>query len=92
MSASNQTRCAVVLTSTKGEPVVLDVPPAPKKTSIFGSAIDISREPLADIGPAGSDERKAGRYLFLPPGYQGEPHLHATLYRDARSSSNHCAN
>jgi hypothetical protein len=92
MSASNQTRFAVVLTSTKGEPDVLDVPPAPERTSIFGSAIDISREPLADIGPAGSDEGKAGRYLFLPPGYQGEPHLHAALFMDARSFSNHWAN
>ena len=26
-----------------------------------------------DVGPSGEDAGKGGRYLFLPPGYQGTP-------------------
>jgi hypothetical protein len=72
LTANNQTPYATVLMSTKEGPVVLDVPPASERTAIFGSAIDIWQEPLADIGPAGTDEGTGGRYLFLPPGYEGE--------------------
>jgi hypothetical protein len=70
LTANNQTPYATVLMSTKDGPVVLDIPAASERTTIFGSAIDIWQEPVADIGPAGTDEGKGGRYLFLPPGYK----------------------
>jgi hypothetical protein len=71
LTANNQTPYAAIFLTTKDGPVILDVPPATKRTAIFGSAIDIWQVPVADIGPAGTDEGKGGRYLFLPPGYEG---------------------
>ena len=70
LTANNQTPYAVIVLTTKDGPVVLDVPPATERTAIFGSAVDIWQEPVADIGPAGEDQGKGGRYLFLPPGYE----------------------
>ena len=70
LTANNQTGYATILMSTKDGPVVLDVPPASKRAAIFGSAVDIWEVPVADMGPAGLDQGKGGKYLFLPPGYQ----------------------
>jgi len=67
LTANNQTPYAVVIMNTKAGPVVLS-----DRTAIFGSAIDIWQVPVADIGPAGTDQGKGGRYLFLPPGYEGK--------------------
>ena len=53
--------------------MVLEVPPAIDKTVFFGSAIDSWQVPLADIGGTGDDAGKGGKYLFLPPGYDGKP-------------------
>jgi len=72
ITANNQTPYAAIFLTTRDGPVILDVPPATKRTAIFGSAIDVWQVPLADIGPAGADEGKGGRYLFLPPGYKGD--------------------
>jgi len=72
ITANNQTPYASVYISTKEGPVVLEVPPASKQTAIFGSAINVWQVPVADIGPAGMDQGKGGKYLFLPPGYDGE--------------------
>lgn len=72
LTPNNQTPYATIHLTTKQGPVVLDIPPASARTAIFGSAVDVWQEPVADIGPAGIDQGKGGRYLFLPPGYQGE--------------------
>jgi len=48
-------------------PVVLEIPPA-DEGSITGSMMDCWQSPLEDAGPAGADEGKGGKYLFLPPG------------------------
>lgn len=72
LTANNQTPYAVVILNTLDGPMVLDVPPATNRTAIFGSAVDIWQVPVADIGPAGVDQGKGGRYLFLPPGYEGD--------------------
>lgn len=71
VTANNQTPYASVFLTTNDGPVVLEVPPATKRTAIFGSAIDVWQVPVVDIGPAGTDQGKGGRYLFLPPGYEG---------------------
>jgi len=71
VTANNQTPYASIFLTTKDGPVVLEVPPATKRTAIFGSAIDVWQVPIVDIGPAGTDQGKGGRYLFLPPGYEG---------------------
>jgi len=72
LTANNQTPYASVFLNTQDGPVVLDIPPASDRTAIFGSAVDIWQEPVVDIGPAGEDEGKGGKYVFYPPGYEGK--------------------
>lgn len=72
MTPNNQTPYVSVHLNTKDGPVVLEIPPASDRTAIFGSATDVWQVPVADIGPAGLDQGKGGRYLFLPPGHDGE--------------------
>ena len=72
LTANNQTGYATILMTTKKGPVVLDIPPASDRAMIFGSAVDIWEVPVADMGPAGSDQGRGGKYLFLPPAYEGE--------------------
>jgi len=52
-------------------PVVLDIPPA-DEGSITGTIMDLWQTPLEDVGPAGVDKGKGGKYLILPPGYNDE--------------------
>src|SRR4029079_12908941 len=50
-------------------PMVIDIPPA-DEGSITGSIMDCWQTPLEDVGPAGVDKGKGGKYLILPPGYK----------------------
>lgn len=50
-------------------PIVIEIPPA-DEGSINGTIMDMWQMPLEDIGPAGVDKGKGGKYLVLPPGYQ----------------------
>lgn len=72
ITPNNQTPYVSIHLSTKDGPVILDIPAASEKVAIFGSATDVWQVPVADIGPAGTDAGKGGRYLFLPPGYNGK--------------------
>ena len=49
-------------------PVVFEIPPADKGT-IVGSVDDAWQTAIEDVGPAGVDKGKGGKYLILPPGY-----------------------
>lgn len=51
-------------------PLVLEMPPA-VGVGLFGSILDAWQVPLADVGPAGEDAGKGGKYLILPPHYDG---------------------
>ena len=51
-------------------PMVIEIPPA-DGGSITGSIMDCWQTPLEDVGPAGVDKGKGGKYLILPPGYPG---------------------
>lgn len=53
---------------TTDGPVVLEIPPA-DGGSITGSIDDAWQCAIADVGPAGSDAGKGGKYLILPPDY-----------------------
>jgi len=57
-------------TKTVG-PVVLEIPRA-DGGSITGSVDDAWQASLEDVGPAGVDKRKGGKYLILPPNYQDQ--------------------
>jgi hypothetical protein len=61
--------------------VILDVPPASEKTIFFGTVIDAWQLPLVDVGPAGEDAGKGGKYLVLPPGYNKLVLLGYLVYR-----------
>ncbi|WP_245298463.1 DUF1254 domain-containing protein [Sinorhizobium sp. A49] len=49
-------------------PVVLEIPPAGDGI-INGTIMDAWQMPLEDVGPAGVDEGKGGKYLIPPPGH-----------------------
>jgi hypothetical protein len=50
-------------------PLVLEIPPA-DEGSITGSVDDCWQTALEDVGPAGVDKGKGGKYLILPPGHK----------------------
>jgi hypothetical protein len=49
--------------------MVLEIPAADDDGSITGSIDDGWQNALEDVGPAGADKGKGGKYLILPPGY-----------------------
>src|ERR1700754_1179754 len=49
-------------------PMVLETPAA-DEGSITGSVMDCWQTPLEDVGPAGVDKGRGGKYLILPPGH-----------------------
>jgi hypothetical protein len=51
-------------------PIVLEIPPA-DEGSITGTVMDAWQQALEDVGPAGVDQGKGGKYLILPPGFKG---------------------
>jgi hypothetical protein len=53
-------------------PIVLEIPPAGDEGSITGSIMDAWQAALEDVGPAGADKGKGGKYLILPPDYKGK--------------------
>ena len=52
-------------------PMVLEIDP-PDGGSITGTIMDAWQSALENLGPAGVDKGKGGRYLILPPGYKGK--------------------
>ena len=56
-------------TKTAGA-MVLEIPPA-GDGSITGTIMDCWQSALEDVGPAGVDKGKGGRYLILRPGHKG---------------------
>jgi hypothetical protein len=55
---------------TSAGPVVLEIPPAEDDAVIVGSVDDAWQNALEDVGPAGVDKGKGGKYLITPPGYK----------------------
>jgi hypothetical protein len=51
-------------------PMVLEIPPAGEEGSITGSIDDAWQMALEDVGPAGVDKGKGGKYVILPPDYK----------------------
>ena len=51
----------------KDGPTVVEVPPG-----VLGVFNDMYFRYIADIGAAGQDKGKGGKYLVLPPGYEGD--------------------
>ncbi|GII98849.1 hypothetical protein Slu03_12270 [Sediminihabitans luteus] len=54
-------------------PVVLEIPAATDDgAAIIGSVMDGWQVPLEDVGKAGVDQGAGGRYLILPPAFEGD--------------------
>ena len=53
---------------TKDGPIIIEVPPADDGV-INGTIMDSWQTPLEDVGPAGADNGKGGKYLIVPPDY-----------------------
>lgn len=67
-------------------PVVVEVPAATEKTSLYGQVVDAWQATIAGVGPAGADKGAGGKYLFIPPDYQdaipeGYFPIRSTTYR-----------
>jgi hypothetical protein len=55
----------------KDGPVVVEILAA-VNAGLLGSMVDAWDEPMTDIGPAGEDQGKGGKYLLLPPDFKGD--------------------
>lgn len=58
------------LYDTRQGPVVLEIPPVEGVSSLTGSLDDGWQTAIEDIGPAGVDKGKGGKYLILPPNHK----------------------
>lgn len=56
--------------NVKDGPIVIDIPPA-VGGSFAGNIVNAWQMPLEDVGPEGADKGKGGKYVILPPGYEG---------------------
>jgi len=72
LTANDVTAYAWGTLSSADGPIVLEVPPASEKVSYFGTIVNAWDQPIEDVGPPGRDGGKGGKYLLLPPGYDGE--------------------
>jgi len=59
-------------TDLRTGPIVLEMPAATEKASLFGQIVDAWQVTIADVGPSGQDQGKGGKYLLLPAGYDKE--------------------
>ena len=66
LTPNTQTATLWAFLDLKDGPVVVEVPPG-----VLGLADDMWMHYIVDLGLAGPDNGKGGRYLFLPPGYDG---------------------
>lgn len=69
LTANSNTAYISAFTDLRNGPVVLEVPATSEKASLYGQIVDAWQVTIADIGPAGVDRGKGGKYLLIPPGY-----------------------
>ena len=72
LTANNVVPYLCAAMNTTDGPIVVEVPSASDKAKFFGSMVDAWDYPFVDVGPAGGDKGKGGKFLLLPPGYEGE--------------------
>ena len=68
LTANDTTIYAFVNIDVAQGPVVIDIPPG----AIVGLLDDFWQRSLADVGLPGPDAGNGGKFLLLPPGYDGE--------------------
>jgi hypothetical protein len=67
LTANDNTIYNFIWLDTKGGPLVLEIPP-----EVLGGINDFWYRWVADVGLTGEDKGRGGKYLVLPPGYQGD--------------------
>jgi len=67
LTGNSETIYGVAILDTKPGPLVVEVPPR-----VLGLLNDQWMRPMGDLGIAGPDRGAGGKYLLLPPGYEGE--------------------
>ncbi len=68
LTANDTTIYAFVNIDVAQGPVVIEIPPG----AIVGLLDDFWQRSLSDVGLPGPDAGKGGKFLLLPPGYDGE--------------------
>ena len=67
LTANDNTIYNFIWIDTKKGPLVVEVPP-----KVLGGVNDFWYRWVADVGITGEDQGQGGKYLVLPPGYEGE--------------------
>jgi hypothetical protein len=67
LTPNTQTATLWAMMSLRDGPMVVEIPPG-----VLGLADDLWMRFIVDLGLAGPDKGKGGKYLFLPPGYDGD--------------------
>ena len=71
-TANASTPYITAFTDLQKGPTVLEVPTAGEDGSLYGQVVDAWQYTIADVGPSGLDAGAGGKYLFTPPGYEGD--------------------
>lgn len=69
ITANSTTPYITAFTDLQKGPVVLEVPASGADGSLYGQIVDAWQFTIADVGPAGLDKGKGGKFLLTPPGY-----------------------
>ena len=69
LTGNNQTPYLLSQTDLSKGPVVVEIPAATDKASLYGQIVDHWQITIADVGPSGIDSGKGGKILLTPPGY-----------------------
>jgi hypothetical protein len=67
LTANTETVYTLAWLDTKAGPVVLEIPPR-----ALGLIDDFWQRYVGDVGNAGPDRGRGGKYVLLPPGYKGD--------------------
>ncbi len=70
LTGNNQTPYLLSQTDLSKGPVVVEIPAATDKASLYGQIVDHWQITIADVGPSGIDKGKGGKILLTPPGYK----------------------
>ena len=71
LTANNVSPYTLSQTDLRKGPVVVEVPAATDKASLYGQIVDHWQITIADVGPSGLDQGKGGKFVITPPGYDG---------------------
>jgi hypothetical protein len=72
LTANNVTPYLTSQTDLSKGAVVVEIPAATDKVSLYGQIVDHWQITIADVGPSGIDKGKGGKLLLTPPGYKGK--------------------